>query len=175
MGRLSEVSGGTAYCTAAFHAYHHAWRCIMNFNHRWAACTMFVLLTAVSAAAQSDGAGLEREMQMMDADHDGKISATEHASGARKMFLTMDANHDGKVTAAEMDAAHQAITGRPSGSEQRSSASKINVIDADKDGQLTAQEHEQGSKRMFAIMDADLDGQLTAQEIQAGNERMRKY
>ena len=44
--------------------------------------------------------------QKMDTNGDGKISADEHAAGARAMFQEMDTNGDGKVTPAEMDAEH---------------------------------------------------------------------
>lgn len=128
----------------------------------------------MTASAGAQGDPVTREIQMMDTNHDGKVSASEHASGARQMFLTMDANSDGNVTAAEMDAAQQSITGRSSSSEQMSSIHKINTIDADKDGQLTAEEHAKGSQRMFAVMDTNHDEQLTAQELQAGHERMLK-
>src|SRR5215470_10915127 len=64
--------------------------------------------SAVFAGGDKGGA----EWKMMDTNGDGKISAEEHAAGAKKMFEMMDANHDGKVTAAEMDAAHEKITGR---------------------------------------------------------------
>ncbi len=41
----------------------------------------------------------------MDTNHDGVVSADEHAAGAKQMFAKMDADHDGNVTATEMDAA----------------------------------------------------------------------
>ena len=43
-------------------------------------------------------------MKAVDTDHDGKISATEHAAHAKAMFDKIDANHDGIVDKAEMDA-----------------------------------------------------------------------
>ena len=55
------------------------------------------LLCAFGAAAGDD------KMQMMDADKDGMVSASEHATGARQMFEKMDANRDGRVTAEEID------------------------------------------------------------------------
>lgn len=53
------------------------------------------------------GGMAEGHMQMrasMDADHDGKVSATEHAAAARSMFAKVDADHDGYVTKAEFAA-----------------------------------------------------------------------
>lgn len=49
------------------------------------------------------------KIAVIDSDHDGIVTAEEHAAGTRAMFERMDANRDGKVTAAEMDAAHQAM------------------------------------------------------------------
>ena len=46
---------------------------------------------------------------MMDTNHDGVVSADEHAAGAKQMFAKVDADHDGNVTATEMDAAHHAM------------------------------------------------------------------
>jgi uncharacterized low-complexity protein len=47
----------------------------------------------------------------MDADHDGMVSAAEHAAGAQAMFAAADANKDGMVDAAEMKAAHEGKCG----------------------------------------------------------------
>src|SRR4051812_11354584 len=44
--------------------------------------------------------------QRMDVNHDGRISAQEHAAAAQAMFARMDANHDGIVDAMEMKAGH---------------------------------------------------------------------
>ena len=43
-------------------------------------------------------------MKMVDTNHDGMVSAAEHAVHAKAMFDKMDANHDGMVDKAEMDA-----------------------------------------------------------------------
>lgn len=49
---------------------------------------------------------------MMDANHDGTITATEHAAAARAMFARMDSNHDGFISKAEMEAGHTAPKSR---------------------------------------------------------------
>lgn len=146
----------------------------------------------VLAHAGSDGDSVAHEMKMMDSNGDGKISADEHASGARRMFAMMDGNGDGKVTASEMDAAHDKVTGHgatrlkdkvgalaekkgaaaaPAASEL-SAADKIKALDKNGDGVLTAEEHEAGAKMMFGKMDTDQDGALTKSEVAAGHAKM---
>ena len=113
------------------------------------------------------GAGAnEDKMQMMDANKDGMVSASEHAAGARSMFGKMDADGDGRVTAAERDAAHKGMPGH-AGTHGKSSADKIKVIDEDHDGVITSSEHEKGSSSMFERMDANGDGNLSFEEMQA--------
>ena len=132
---------------------------------------------SLSALAGDDtvGSSGHRELQMMDTDHDGRVSADEHTAGAKRMFAKMDADHDGKITAAEMDAAHMAMKhGDHEPKGRMSSAEKIKVIDTNGDGVLSAQEHEAGSHSMFDKMDADHDGRLTAEEIDAGHAKMMK-
>jgi Ca2+-binding EF-hand superfamily protein len=134
---------------------------------------------AVSAAAfltsHAMAAGpTDKEFAMMDTDKDGKISAAEHAAGAKAMFEKMDANKDGKVTADEMTAAHKAVTGHAARKSDMTSADKIKAVDSDGDGVLTADEHAKASEAMFAKMDADKDGFLTKQELAAGHAAMMK-
>jgi len=129
-------------------------------------------------------------MKMMDADSDGKVTAAEHADGAKKMFGKMDADKNGRVTAAEMDAAHpmmkhhkdhdqasarsddKAHGDKAHGGKMMSSSEKIATMDANSDGQLTAEEHAAGAKKMFTKMDRDSDGTLTAQELREGHRSM---
>src|SRR5262245_51828685 len=106
------------------------------------------LAFAGAAFAGGDkGDSANHELQMMDTNHDGKISEAEHAAGAKKMFTMMDANKDGKVTADEMDAAHKKMMGKDASAHDMSSADKIKAVDADGDGVLTAAEHEAASKQ----------------------------
>jgi len=46
-------------------------------------------------------------MAMMDANHDGTISAAEHADFMKAMFDQADTNHDGMLSKDEMKAAHE--------------------------------------------------------------------
>lgn len=135
------------------------------------------------------GGGKDDPMKMMDTDGDGKVTATEHATGARMMFSKMDADGDGRVTAAEMEAAQPMMKGHKDematnqdGHDKEnaadknygqagmmSAAEKIAKIDTNGDGALTAEEHAAGSKKMFTKMDIDKDGALTAQEMREGH------
>ncbi|MDQ2870740.1 MAG: EF-hand domain-containing protein [Acidobacteriota bacterium] len=108
----------------------------------------------------------------MDTNKDGKISADEHAAGAKQMFDAMDANKDGKVTAAEMEAAHERVTGKKAVKSDMTAAEKIKAIDTDGDGVLTAEEHAAGSRAMFEKMDTNKDGFLSRDELAAGHARM---
>lgn len=135
------------------------------------------------------GGGKDDHMKMMDADGDGKVTAAEHATGAKTMFTKMDANQDGRVTATELEAAQPMMKGHKDkmatnedGHDKEnaadknygkggmmSAAEKIAKIDTNGDGALTAEEHAAGSKKMFTKMDLDKDGALTAQEMREGH------
>jgi Ca2+-binding EF-hand superfamily protein len=132
---------------------------------------------ALSPVVRAHGGAEHKQAQfeMMDSNGDGKISAEEHAAGAKKMFQMMDADNDSKVTAAEMDAAHEKIAGKPKSAakgHEMSAADKIKVVDSNHDGVLSADEHEAGAKAMFEKMDTDKDGFLTKAEMEAGHAKM---
>lgn len=133
---------------------------------------MFIASSAM-ARANEPGA-IDKEFAMMDTNKDGKISAGEHAAGAKAMFEQMDRNKDGKVTAAEMTAAHKAVTGHAAKKSEMSAADKIKAVDASDDGILTAEEHAAASAAMFAKMDTDKDGFLSRHEMAAGHASMMK-
>jgi Ca2+-binding EF-hand superfamily protein len=129
------------------------------------------------AFANGDPAHKDAMFDKMDSNGDGKISADEHAAGAKKMFEKMDADKNGQVTAAEMDAAHDKMMGKAKTAEHKaemSSADKIKMIDTNDDGMISAAEHEAGSKMMFDKMDTDHDGFLTKAEFEAGHEKWMK-
>lgn len=145
---------------------------------------------ALSTAALADDTtkshmSRDSRMMKMDANEDGKVSSAEHAAGAKKMFEKIDADKDGRLTAAEMDASHKDMhkdkdmykdkdkdMSGARDSKAMKSTDKMKAIDTNKDGVITAQEHETGSRQMFGKMDSDKDGNLTSAEIQAGHEKM---
>lgn len=129
-----------------------------------------VLSVSAGAEEPKQLSSAQLEMKMMDADHDGKITAAEHAAGSKKMFEKMDGNHDGRVTAVEMDAGQKAMKGQDATQRSMASTTKIKTVDINEDGILTDEEHAAASQRMFEKMDADRDGKVTAAELDAGHE-----
>jgi Ca2+-binding EF-hand superfamily protein len=127
-------------------------------------CIAAALLAATGAFAA------DAMFAAMDRDRDGRISAREHTIAARTMFVAMDADKDGRVTSAEMTAAQSNVGNRQA--DGLSSAQKIQVVDRNRDGVLTAGEHVAGSRTMFRRMDTNNDGHLSAAEYSAGQAAM---
>lgn len=100
----------------------------------------------------------------MDANGDGAITRFEHAAASSAIFQAMDADGNRRVTIAEMDAA----ASKAGGPTALPSAQKIEPLDADVDGVLSAEEHADGAKAMFTKLDSDRNGQLSKAEFDAG-------
>ena len=139
------------------------------------------LLCAMALSAPALANDPASKFKMMDANKDGAISATEHATAVTRMFGEMDANGDGSVTAQEMDARHmkgakpEAKTMNDAAMEhgamhhEMSSGDKIAKMDTNGDGLLSAAEHEAGAKTTFSEMDTDGNGSLSHKEMAAGH------
>jgi len=67
------------------------------------------LAAASTFAHDNDTMGKHDMMAAMDSNHDGSVSAAEHAAYAQRMFDKMDTNHDGMLSKAEMDAGMKAM------------------------------------------------------------------
>ena len=64
------------------------------------------LAGASTFAHDNDAMGGHKDMMAaMDSNHDGRVSASEHAAYMQQMFEKADTNHDGMLSRAEMDAA----------------------------------------------------------------------
>lgn len=130
-----------------------------------ASCTLPVAADPMTAA-------VEAQFSAHDTDHDGRLSPQESAEGSRQMFHAMDVDHDGKVTEAELARAQPPGGKSAEGATELSAKEKIRMVDADGDGILTATEHAEGAKAMFALMDLDADGFVTRPEMLQGHEEL---
>jgi Ca2+-binding EF-hand superfamily protein len=151
---------------------------------------MFCLVGGIALAASAyagdeamkHGSG-QAELQMMDTDHDGSISATEHAAGAKKMFAMMDQDGDGIVTAQEMEAAHEnmptahqdASTGRHPAESGRLPQADSSARTSDASGKPMKPMDDSADKSAAAkikMIDTDNDGTISAAEHEAGARKM---
>jgi len=99
------------------------------------------MATSIALAQSSDPhqQGMHRHGWMdwdaIDANHDGKISAAEHAAHARAMFDRIDLNHDGMISRDEIHAHVEAMR-----NEHR--AKLFDRIDTNHDGMISKDELE---------------------------------
>jgi Ca2+-binding EF-hand superfamily protein len=126
-----------------------------------------------NAEAEAGARHADASFDGMDLDHDGSVSASEHAAATRRMFATMDRNADGKVSATEMAAAHLAVTGSKAMPGELPATEKIRALDQNGDRVLSAAEHEAGAAMMFARMDANKDGKLSRAEFEQGQAALK--
>jgi hypothetical protein len=127
--------------------------------------TLGVLVAGLSMPAFANH---EDKMKKMDTDGDGKVSSSEHASGAAQMFAELDTDKNNSVSLAEMEA-HMQAKPAPKGDAAMTAKKKIAKVDSNKDGAIGKDEHIAGSASMFTAMDADKDGFLTSSEWAAGH------
>jgi Ca2+-binding EF-hand superfamily protein len=76
-----------------------------------AGAVLVVSMTATSVFAHDKMMGKMDMMKMMDTNHDGMVSAAEHAAYAKMMFDKMDTNHDGMLSKTEMAAGMKMMQG----------------------------------------------------------------
>jgi hypothetical protein len=84
----------------------------------------------------------------MDANHDGKISAAEHAAWAKAQFEKMDANHDGLVTEDEM---HAQMKAHMDAMMKEHRAKMFDRIDANHDGMISRDEMDAAMQKMHGM------------------------
>jgi Ca2+-binding EF-hand superfamily protein len=115
--------------------------------------------------AGADGGNPGHVIGMMDADKDGIVTRAEHAAAMQAMFDRRDANHDGKLDATEMEAAPGA---GHAGMARHEGGGMKSGMRGDNDGTITAAEYAVIARARFARMDGDRDGYLSRAEMAEG-------
>jgi len=149
------------------------------------------------ALAHDHGGMMDHDMmEQMDANHDGMVSAKEHADFANAMFARMDSNHDGMLSKDEMEAGHAMMhhehednddhekdehrkgeheehehEEHEHGESRPMHHEMMAMMDANHDGMISAAEHADGMKAMFDQADTNHDGMLSRDEMKAAHER----
>ena len=100
---------------------------------------------------------LDPLIDVLDADHDGVVSAVEITQSST-LLLTLDKNHDGTISPDEMAMRQQSPAER--------TAHILSEFDANKDGKLSRDEVPDGLRARFAEADKNGDGFLDANELQ---------
>ncbi len=133
------------------------------------------------AVLAHDGMKADNMMAKMDANHDGMISAQEHADYMKTMFDTADSNHDGMLSKDEMHAMHEhgehehemhehGEHEHPMMGGKMERHDMMEKMDADNDGMISAKEHADFTKAKFDMMDSNHDGMLSKEEMKAGHD-----
>lgn len=124
-------------------------------------------------ALAGDEPGCRDKVAHIDAEGgaNGQMSASDHAANAQKRFEAMDADHDGKVTATEITAS-QGAERIAWARHPMSGTDKIRTFDRNKDGALSTKEYADGSQAIFNKLDTNSDGYLRADEMDAGTDKM---
>jgi Ca2+-binding EF-hand superfamily protein len=124
--------------------------------------------------------------QLLDANHDGRLSREELAKAA-EMFDRLDRNHDGFLDAKELNEMPAVASSeepkinpaaplarRKNGKQERGLAQILKRADTDGDGKLSMEEAPQHLKKNFAKIDTNGDGFLDKTELEAWFRRQHK-
>jgi len=124
------------------------------------ASTLAGLAFSAGAWAQADPV-----FAHLDADHDGRISLSEHGAAEKATFKRLDANHDGKLTAEEMASANPAARGENFAGNEATPARPGSKAPAQ-----TA-EDAAVAQALFDRLDVNHDGVVSTAEMQAAHSR----
>lgn len=139
----------------------------------------FVVSTGLGLTALAGGALAERGpglFERSDANGDGFVSKEEFTAGRDTIFTKLDANGDAKIDQAEIDGAREAWHQRMNKPAQTDGQAKkqrgfMQLIDADSDGKITAEEFSAAGDRMFARLDDNGDGKIAKDELPKRGKR----
>lgn len=103
---------------------------------------------------------VEAQFRALDSDGDGRISANEHAAGAKSDFDGLDRDRNYHVSGAELSDAQ-----RGTGAQAAPLADQIRGVDSNGNGELSADEHRLGAEAAFRGSDRNGDGNLDMDEM----------
>jgi hypothetical protein len=105
-----------------------------------------------------DGAGVSRTFNLLDTDGDGKISLTKIRAEQARLIATADLDGDGKLSVHE-------FRRRVWWFQKLQTTTLFDLMDANGDQVLTADEIANPSARWFKRYDKDADGGITTGEV----------
>lgn len=129
-----------------------------------------------AAFAQQGNPG-QHFLEQWDTDSDSRVTAVEVATKRSEVFAMFDQDEDKILSAAEwaLVAEHMALEeGQGMGGNGMNKAAPGRAVheamtpafnDADGDGNVTLEEFETASAKLFPLMDADGDGAVTAADF----------
>lgn len=127
------------------------------------------LLTAAIASALTLGAGaVAQEPQTPPAS--ATQPQTPDASSTTP--TTSSHRHESTTTTRETHTSSRQATAGEGGANNSFVSSELALMDLDRDGVVSAQEHEAGARKMFEQMDANRDGEVTSREMSASSKSM---
>jgi Ca2+-binding EF-hand superfamily protein len=143
---------------------------------------MTVVLAAGTAGAQTAESRREARFDVMDADHDGRISHDEFVADAKnraeKLFRRLDVYHDGFLTSDELQKARENIADRQGGMPLKGVENRFHGMDTSRDGKVSYDEFVADSmaraEQQFKRLDTNGDGYITREEFMAPREKMPK-
>lgn len=101
----------------------------------------------------------------LDRDGDGKVSAVEHAEGAKARFDAMDADNNYYLSAAELEAATAPGAAAVGQLAAGTVSTTVNANDDNDNGEISPEESRAQAEAEFLARDADRDGSLSLEEM----------
>jgi Ca2+-binding EF-hand superfamily protein len=108
------------------------------------------------------GPGQPREgaWKPYDVNGDGKVTRAEFLAVRELCFVRYDGNGDGILTPAEI---RRRLPGRPA----EGLGAAVARMDRDRDGEISREEYEWESSRLFQLLDTNGDGVIAGMELSA--------
>ena len=126
-------------------------------------------VSAMAEPGRDGGKKLERMMERLDSNGDGRLSSSEFAERGARMFERLDDDGDGAISRAEIDAMQEKRRAK----RAERAAARFDEADANGDGRVTRAEFEDRSDARFAEIDANSDGYAAADELRAHRAEKR--